>query len=446
MVVELRDRRGDSVILWLLGRGNGLRDNRDISLSSLLVKKNSGWGRYNILRSFWNRLREICVGLVERIRVVVIIFWRTLTTLSGWRWCWRMTRRGNYASDFAACLILFLKLKCSSDLNVSLAGSTSLFLQRLFHFFWLYILDVEGSLILMAWLSFWSLQWLLLLFLICCKWSFLKNGILWFHLMCAAQWHFLRQLLLFINFRTLLPYFANIATLNRLRRLRNLFCHLRNWLLPSLQYCQEIIDEIILNLWFGCTLTLFLWIVLALLQIPKQLIHCACFSSPWLAGVGICLRWFRHRWRIFVFLFTYLRDLMSIGGFYSWYFCFWQRKDKLLQCVCWWRIFYLWHLRFFILLWYLRRVCYGLLSCRVFLSCKGRDYLVWEHGENISRIRSWSRNFMFCHFQAWICWCGLVWRLSWYIWVAYCPSFKISWLWHTFILLLDYNVMRMPRV
>lgn len=288
MVVELRDRRGDSVILWLLGRGNGLRDNRDISLSSLLVKKNSGWGRYNILRSFWNRLREICVGLVERIRVVVIIFWRTLTTLSGWRWCWRMTRRGNYASDFAACLILFLKLKCSSDLNVSLAGSTSLFLQRLFHFFWLYILDVEGSLILMAWLSFWSLQWLLLLFLVCCKWSFLKNAILWFHLICAAQWHFLRQLLLFINFRTLLPYFANIATLNRLRRLRNLFCHLRNWLLPSLQYCQKIIDEIILNLWFACTLTLFLWIILALLQIPKQLIHCACFSSPWLAGVGIC--------------------------------------------------------------------------------------------------------------------------------------------------------------
>lgn len=261
MVGDMGDGRSASVTWWLLGRGIGLRDKREISLSSLLVKKNSGRGGYCISHNFWGRLREICVGLVERIRIIVIIiiFWRTLFTLSRRRWCRRMTRRGNYASDFAAYLVLLLKLKSFSDLDVSLAGSTSLFLQRLFHFFWMNILNVKGSFFLMTRLSSLSLQCWLLLLLICC-WSFLKHGLLCFNLICTAQRRFLRHWRLFINFRTLLPYFAIGTTLNRLRRHGHLLWHLRYWLFPSLQDCQEIIDEIIWLLWLACYLTLFLWV------------------------------------------------------------------------------------------------------------------------------------------------------------------------------------------
>lgn len=175
-----------------------------------------------------------------------------------------MTRRRNYTSDFAAYFVLLLKLKSFSDLDVSLAGSTSFFLQSLFHFFRMNILNVEGSLMLMARFSSLPLQWWLLLLLICCR-SFLKNGFLWFNLMWTAQWRSISQWSLFINFRTLLPYFANGTVLKKLRSGRCLLWHLRCWLFTCLQDCQEIIDEIIWLLRLACYLTLFLWIVVALL-------------------------------------------------------------------------------------------------------------------------------------------------------------------------------------
>ena len=248
---------GDNIIWWFLGRRIGLRNNWQISLSSLLVKKNSRWSDW-ISHSFLGLLWEICMRMVDRKRIIaIIIFWWALLTLIRRRLWWRMMRRWNNSSDFS--LVLFLYLYSSSNFNVSLAGSTSLFLECFSHFFSVNIINVECSLLIVIRISSLSLQWWLLLFLLDC-WTFLKNSLLLLYLMGTNSGYFLRSILL-INFRSLLPYFTNhAANLTRLRSSRSwhLFLYLRSLLLSCLNYSQKTVDKIISLLWFSLHGTVYL--------------------------------------------------------------------------------------------------------------------------------------------------------------------------------------------
>ena len=144
--------------------------------------------------------------MVDRKRIIaIIIFWWALLTLIRRRLRWRMMRRWNNLSNFS--LVLFLYLYSSSNFNVSLAGSTSLFLECFSHFFSVNIINVECSLLIVIRISSLSLQWWLLLFLLDC-WTFLKNSLLLLYLMDTTFYYFLRSILV-INFRSLFTYFTN---------------------------------------------------------------------------------------------------------------------------------------------------------------------------------------------------------------------------------------------